>query len=127
MFPGHVEGVLIDHPPFRVGRFDLVTARPARQWASAPWRSRVHQQRGIGGGDRAHLATDRLALRPREAVHGPEVEHQAEAGADARGPERRHVALEEARFDAGLPCPLPCGADGLRDHVDPRDVPSAPG
>ena len=77
----------------------------------------VEQHGGIVGGDRVYLPTHRLTLGIGEAVEGPGVEHQAEAGADARLPKSRRVGVHDPHVDAGFLNPL---AGPLQDLV--RDV-----
>jgi len=60
-------------------------------------------------------------------VHGPEVEHEAEAGTDPCVAERRDTALEEPDLDTGFLCPLLGGAQSLGDDLDACDVPSTLG
>lgn len=53
----------------------------------------------------------------------PKVQQEAEVGANAGGPQRRHVALAELHLDTGFLCPLARPAQCLRDEVHARDLP----
>ena len=60
-------------------------------------------------------------------MEGAGVEHQPEARADVRLPQRRHVAAHETHLDAGLVDPLAGAAQGLLDDVDAGHLPAALG
>jgi len=53
------------------------------------------------------------------------IEHQPEAGADARCPKLRHITLNEAHVQPGFPHPLVRAPQRLADDVDARDLPAA--
>ncbi len=51
-------------------------------------------------------------------MHGPEVQHEAEAGTDAYVPEGCDTALKEPDVDTGFLGPLSGGAQSLGDDLD---------
>ncbi len=56
----------------------------------------------------------------------PEVDQERKAEPDARGAEPRHVALDETYLDPGRLDSLARPSQGLRDDVDPGDLPAPP-
>ena len=111
--------------PSGVGGLDVRAAGATRHRSSPPRLPCEHQHGRVGGGDRTHLPPDSLALRRREAVHGPEVPDKPVAAAHSGGPHGRHVAFDEPHLRAGLPRALARGVQCLRNHVDAGDVPPA--
>ncbi|MEA2185780.1 MAG: hypothetical protein QOK16_791 [Solirubrobacteraceae bacterium] len=89
----HIEGVVVDHIPPAVRRRDLLAPAPR---GSRPLCTPAHISKLASAAVTAlTFRINRLTLPPREAMHGPEVEHQAEARTHAGGLERRHVAVDD--------------------------------
>ncbi len=60
-------------------------------------------------------------------MHSPEVKHEAEAGTDARVPERGNAALKETDLDTGILGPISSGPQSLRNNLDACNLPSTLG
>src|ERR671918_523995 len=112
-----------DVPP-REGPLDVGAACATGMRTSAPGREAVEDHGGIRGGHGAHLRAHRLALSVGEAVEGACVQHEAEAGADARVPQRRYVAMDEADLDACFVHALLGATQRLLDIVDAGHLPA---